>query len=318
MIKKRKTLKKVRVSILIPNYNSKETIKQVLNSLLSSIKNSEIIFCDDASSDNSLKVIKEFVKEKKKKLKQASIEIALYLSDKHLGVGAMRNKCIDKSSGEYLVFMDSDVIINKKAINKLTEGLRKADITFLRVLFPNKRIMYPLLKYEKEYPLISTCFAIKRKSLNKLNYAFDPFYMSGMEDTDFFIRCNLNGLKARFINDAEVIHLFKERSHSDERYYYEVRGLVYAIKKLRPYLKETKLKHSISYITLMKHFVCGVFNFNWTDWSAYNREENQLRKVMMLFKKHPRISEKGSLHLLRIYLHALFDGLRQNVPLSNK
>ncbi len=309
----RKTYKTKKLSILIPNYNSKSTIKKVIEAIVNSVSNCEVIIVDDHSTDDSPKLIKEFIHKKTRKIKSKKINIKLIKLKEHRGVGAVRNECIKRSSSNYLLFIDSDVIINKEFVDKVLSFAGKFDILFPKIIFPNGKTMYPLINYEKNYPLISTCFLISRKSLERLDYWFDPYYKSGLEDTDFFIRCYDSKLKAKYLRNVKVIHLFKERFNSEMRYYYEVRGVVYALRKLRKVLGKTKLKHNIKMITLIKHFICGVFNFNWMDWASYDRKLNNFEKSKMLFKKHSIISKKGSFHLVALFFKALFDGLRTRI-----
>ena len=64
------------VSILITNYNKKKYLRKMINSCINqSYKNKEIIFFDDASSDNSLSIVKQYksikvIKNKSKKKNQ--------------------------------------------------------------------------------------------------------------------------------------------------------------------------------------------------------------------------------------------------------
>jgi glycosyltransferase involved in cell wall biosynthesis len=55
------------VSIIIPVYNSEKTIKNTLNKIINEASKltSEIIVIDDNSTDNSIKIIKEFGKKNK-------------------------------------------------------------------------------------------------------------------------------------------------------------------------------------------------------------------------------------------------------------
>lgn len=57
----------MRVSVVIPNYNGAEIIKKNFPKVFESVKfseiDSEIIICDDFSSDNSIEEIKNFIKE---------------------------------------------------------------------------------------------------------------------------------------------------------------------------------------------------------------------------------------------------------------
>ena len=51
--------KKIKFSIIIPNYNKEEYVADTLDSIFNqTYKNIEVIVIDDASSDNSLEIIK--------------------------------------------------------------------------------------------------------------------------------------------------------------------------------------------------------------------------------------------------------------------
>ena len=54
-------LKKVKVSVLIANYNNKDYLTECISSIKKqNYKNIEIVFHDDFSSDNSLKIISKY------------------------------------------------------------------------------------------------------------------------------------------------------------------------------------------------------------------------------------------------------------------
>ena len=56
------------ISILITNYNKEKFLKKCLNSIKNqNYKNYEVILFDDCSTDNSLKIIKDFKKIKPSK-----------------------------------------------------------------------------------------------------------------------------------------------------------------------------------------------------------------------------------------------------------
>ena len=76
-------MKKIKISILIANYNSEKYLRRCINSCLSqNIKSHfEIIFVDDNSTDSSLEKVKKFkkkiklIKTKKKRIFQNLIHI---------------------------------------------------------------------------------------------------------------------------------------------------------------------------------------------------------------------------------------------------
>lgn len=90
-----------KVSIITPSYNSSLFISHTIQSVLSqSYQNWEMIIVDDCSSDNSVKIIKEF-KKKDKRIKL----IPLY---KNVGAAEARNIALREASGKFIAFLDSD------------------------------------------------------------------------------------------------------------------------------------------------------------------------------------------------------------------
>ena len=91
------------ISVIIPTYNSENTIKKAINSIfIQSIQNFiEIIVIDDNSSDNTIKVIEE-IKFKK------NFGLKLISNEKNMGAGYCREIGIKNSTGFYITFLDSD------------------------------------------------------------------------------------------------------------------------------------------------------------------------------------------------------------------
>ena len=88
-----------KVSIIIPVHNSEMHLKQCINSVINqTYKNIEIIIINDASTDNSLNIIKEYNDDR----------IILIDLKENVGVSIARNKGIDKATGDYICFLDSD------------------------------------------------------------------------------------------------------------------------------------------------------------------------------------------------------------------
>ncbi len=89
------------VTIIIPVYNTEKFLKNCLESVVNqTYKNIEIIVIDDASTDQSNKIIKNFEKTFK------NIK-GIYLSS-HFGISIARNIGIDLAQGNYIFFLDSD------------------------------------------------------------------------------------------------------------------------------------------------------------------------------------------------------------------
>jgi glycosyltransferase involved in cell wall biosynthesis len=93
-------MKKPRVTVVIPVYNTEKYLGRCLNSVLNqNLKEIEIICIDDGSTDNSLRILKEFKKKDKR---------IVLISKKNEGQAIARNIGIKKAQGEYIGFVDSD------------------------------------------------------------------------------------------------------------------------------------------------------------------------------------------------------------------
>ncbi len=111
----------MKVSIIVPVYNSEKYLKDCLASLINqTLKEIEIIAIDDASSDKSLEILKEYEKKYPNKIK-------IYTNSKNLGQGATRNKGIEHATGEYIGFLDSDDYVNFNMYAKMYDMAKKYD-----------------------------------------------------------------------------------------------------------------------------------------------------------------------------------------------
>lgn len=88
-------------SIIIPCYNSEKTIKRALLSVLDQTETDyDIIIVDDGSTDNTVMITENFLKER-----PCTYTI---LSDANQGAAGARNKGAMAAHGEFLAFLDSD------------------------------------------------------------------------------------------------------------------------------------------------------------------------------------------------------------------
>ncbi len=90
----------IKVSIIISTYNTGHYIRECLNSIAcQTLKEIEVIIVDDGSTDNTKSII-----DKEYKI----LNNLIYIYQQNKGAGLARNKGIDISNGEYLLFMDPD------------------------------------------------------------------------------------------------------------------------------------------------------------------------------------------------------------------
>ena len=109
-----------KVTIIVPIYNMEKYLVDCLESILNqSYRELEIILVDDGSTDNSKNII-----EKYKKVDTRIISAY----QKNMGAPAARNLGIDMANGEYIMFFDSDDVLEKDGIKKLVGNVKDADL----------------------------------------------------------------------------------------------------------------------------------------------------------------------------------------------
>ena len=112
-----------KISIIVPIYNTEKFLDRCLKSIISqTYKNLEIILVNDGSTDNSLKKCNKY-KNKDKRV--------IIIDKTHTGIADTRNMGIEKATGKYIGFVDSDDYIEKEMFEKLVLGMQryKADIS---------------------------------------------------------------------------------------------------------------------------------------------------------------------------------------------
>lgn len=134
-----------KVSIIIPVYDVEKYLRKCLDSLINqTYKNLEIIVVDDGSSDNSGKICDEFAEIDDR---------VIVIHQKNAGVSVARNVGLDKMTGSYVTFVDSDDYLELNAIDKFLTILtnEKADIVFGEAItfIKDEIIYYPNKKAEK-------------------------------------------------------------------------------------------------------------------------------------------------------------------------
>ncbi|MDD2362407.1 MAG: glycosyltransferase family 2 protein [Oscillospiraceae bacterium] len=101
----------IEVSVIVPVYNVEMYLDRCLNSLVNqTLKNIEIIIVNDGSSDNSQNIIDGFM------LYDRNI---ISITKVNSGLSDARNVGIEKASGEYIGFVDSDDYIDHTMFEKL-------------------------------------------------------------------------------------------------------------------------------------------------------------------------------------------------------
>lgn len=218
------------VSIIVPTYNRAHLIGETLDSVLAQTYiNWECIVVDDQSTDNSEEVIAKYIKKDSRILYQKRP------ANKLKGPSSCRNYGVKKSIGEYVIFLDSDDILepfclmqrmdfannNDKfdfwvfKMNILTDGKKTKS---LYNTIPNKELE-DFFFYKKEFlkgnfPFTVTC-PLWRVAILKEN-EFDE-KMIRLEDPDFHLRVLQVGYKCITANDLPSDTYYRVNSSKNQQ-----------------------------------------------------------------------------------------------------
>ena len=100
------------ISVVVPVYNAEKYIIKCLESLIAAKEQNklEIVVIDDGSTDNSLKICRQF---------SADHSYLVVLTQQNSGPSVARNRGVKVATGDYLVFVDADDYVEPSYISDL-------------------------------------------------------------------------------------------------------------------------------------------------------------------------------------------------------
>lgn len=303
-----------KISIIVPIYNEEENLRKCIESLINqTYKELEIILINDGSTDNSKEIIESF-KDKR----------IVAIHKKNTGISDTRNIGIDKSTGDYIMFVDSDDYLELNCIERLIETAEKENSEIVMFNYyletPSKRIEIKLPKIEarnlKEDKDLLTkihlgpCTKIFKAELIKDNLF--PLNLK-YEDVPFVVEAVIKAGKISFIPDYLYHYVIKKSGETitrDERIFDIITICAIVEKKLEQinYVNKTNffvkvlsyyLKNSryIPNINLRNEFIDAVYIYLKRidkDWRicSYLKQESKIKRVIITHKSLLKIVNK--------------------------
>ena len=182
-------MKRPLVSVIINCHNGEQYLNQCIQSIINqTYKNLEIIFWDNNSADESLKIVSQFVDKR----------IKVFKTNKKLDLGTSRNKAIQKSSGDLITFLDVDDWYLPEKINlqvKIFE--EKKDIG---LVFTNYYHYNDISKKKK----ISNCQILNNNITQHLLDNYNIGILTVMIKRDLILKNQFN-VNYNFIEDFDLI-----------------------------------------------------------------------------------------------------------------
>ncbi|MCH4102294.1 glycosyltransferase family 2 protein [Pediococcus acidilactici] len=187
-------------SVIIPTFNSKNTIVETIESILSTReKELEIIVADDGSTDSTVNLIR------KKKFPYVRV-----LNCSHIGPANIKNFAIKQATGDFICFLDSDDLIVEDYFKVLRKNLTKdLDLlVFNYKTFGDTNSEEEVKRVNLSLSGVGTMIWNKVYSKNliqKLAFPKDTTY----EDVGFSVQALLIANKAFYID--ETLYCYRQR-----------------------------------------------------------------------------------------------------------
>ena len=212
----------VKISVVTALYNCLDLTKAYLNSLEHTCygRDMEVILVDDGSTDGTREFLQSLNGDRYR----------IILQDDNKGYAAANNVGAQAASGDYIVFLNNDVILLAgwleamlAAIKHLPEaGLigniqinaRNGLVDHCGVFFDwnglprqagKNRKALPSESYTEWNAVTAACFLMRRKDFLDLG-GFDEAYLNGMEDIDLCVRARLAGHRIYTANRSHLYH----------------------------------------------------------------------------------------------------------------
>lgn len=184
------------VSIVIPLYNHSKSLKDCLESINNqTFKNYEIIIVNDGSTDSTPEELELSLKP----FNQLTIQL---INQSNQGAPTARNNGFAKSTGQYVLFCDADVVMQPAMLEKMNRVLdENQDISYAYSSFKFGWKKFKLWEFDaqklREMPYIHTTSLMRREHFP----GFDPT-LKRLQDWDLWLTMLEQGHKGKWIPEV--------------------------------------------------------------------------------------------------------------------
>lgn len=223
-----------KVSVLIVNYNGKDTLFECLDNLSKNLTNIEVVVFDNASPDGAADMVEK-----------SFPNVTLIKSDINKGIAYGYNRAFEKATGKYILYLGSDAFPSQDTLVGLISFLDRNDSVALVTprlvdregnldldahrgfptpwtalthfiglgkLFPKTKLFNSYFLGYKDMTVaheIDACIShfmlVKRSAIVSIGGWDEDFFVYG-EDIDFCYRLKQKGYKIMYVPEFEVLH----------------------------------------------------------------------------------------------------------------
>jgi len=215
------------ISIIMPAYNGLQYTVQAVEALLRKEEGFELIIVDNGSTDGTSEYADGMSR------RHNNIHVIHFMENK--GVPAALNAGMKEARGDYIVWMNNDIIISPRAISRMITHMDRAEeetklspvgmigpmMNFVagRQFDPGgwidpARVDDYAAQVAREHPdtfwntgwLCGSCLVMKREVYEKVGEVDERFFPGGYEDNDYCLRAILAGYKLIIDRSTFVYH----------------------------------------------------------------------------------------------------------------
>ncbi|MHC0027041.1 glycosyltransferase family 2 protein [Enterobacter vonholyi] len=311
---------KIKLSVIVPCYNSRDFIAECLQSILPYLSNAvELIVVNDGSTDDSADIIERTIQTYKDKL------ITIIHQD-NAGISAARNSGIKIAKGEYIALLDSDdffhpdfwhevlPLINDSTIDlvefnaeqfdgEITNIVEHIDCSVFtgRVDIASVTDLSPAFKRSKWYPWA-------RVYKTSLFHEFDVQFPSGRlyEDMSTVPALYLHSKVIYGLNKSLVWYRYHKKSITQTFRQKDVVDLVYAVKLLSLQAKDNAEIKRALFPTVQRIFNLLKYMLVKNKGAKLPFvEQKALRRALLSFIGNFKITRKVQILILPLYLNTI-------------
>ncbi|MFA6285617.1 MAG: glycosyltransferase family 2 protein [Parcubacteria group bacterium] len=288
-----------KISVIMPVHNGESTLGKTLESLFAESKKfDELVVVDDASSDGSVRTIREYLNGKQ--------NYTLIRNEKQTGLAAAYNKGIRAAKGDFIVTLHQDILLEKEALEKLVKPFVDE-----KVVASTHVVAHPMEVWSK-YNFWQKCFfaRLAGKDFSGIDGKFDCFRKSALEKAGLFDEVHFKTAgedgdmvyKLKKIGkvadtEAKIIHLHKIDSRFNwkdivqkQKQYSEAQGVLFARGRihethsfLRSFFREALLiALLVPYLRILSVFLIAIYSFLYTK-PVFSKEYKNPRILILPF-----------------------------------
>ena len=303
------------ISIIVPVYNVEQYLEKCVDSIINQkYKNLEIILVDDGATDSSGKLCDELAK--------IDNRIKVYHKENG-GLSDARNYGVERATGDYIGFVDSDDYIDSEMYEELYEAIKKENVDVvecnLKIIYPDRVELFTEQKYYnvytkqeylEEYLKIEKIFGsacvrlIKSDIAKKLKFPVGKLY----EDTYYAYDLIEKVDRYVIMNNPYYNYLMRENSITNTKFNPRIFDLIEIVEKFRkttyenyPGLKEAAdCRKMYAYFSVLNSIL---LEENYRDNEYYSEILSYFKRNYISLLKNKYINHNRKLSVILIKLN---------------